>query len=124
MTTAESGKEPVTVSDLSRRNQTTAIQQSTRQGLRRRMSETFKLSPIEQLDALMKELLALQDLVLESGSPNGKPSESQMRRRDPDEVDAFWHDIRTRLWIGEDEIYPGVGEQSDLAEKNMENRRS
>ncbi|GAB1313955.1 hypothetical protein MFIFM68171_04165 [Madurella fahalii] len=55
-------------------------------------------SPIQQLDDLMNEILALQGLA-EPNSPDSR------KKRSSEEVKAFWGDVRAQLWINEDEIH-------------------
>ncbi|KXX79283.1 hypothetical protein MMYC01_203227 [Madurella mycetomatis] len=55
-------------------------------------------SPIQQLDDLMNEIIALQGLA--------NPSSPDLwERRYPEEVEAFWGGVRSQLWIDEDEIH-------------------
>lgn len=58
-------------------------------------------SPVQQLDALMSELLTWQRT-----SESTKPGLDQWwESRDRDDIEGFWKDVRTQLWVDDEEIY-------------------
>lgn len=59
------------------------------------------MSPIQQLDSLMGELLTWQG---KSGSGIPKGNQHQ-EPRDQDEIERYWRSVRTQLWVDENEIY-------------------
>lgn len=73
---------------------------------RRKRNDTS--SPIQQLDDLMNELLALQDLA----EPSTSGQQEEREERNPEEAEEFWTDVRTQLWIDDDEIYGATSDSS------------
>lgn len=69
------------------------------------------VSPIQQLDSLIGELLTWQG---KSGS--GVPKGNQHQEpRDQDETERYWRSVRTQLWVDENEIY-GEGPEKFVQE--------
>ncbi|KAK4033425.1 hypothetical protein C8A01DRAFT_49990 [Parachaetomium inaequale] len=54
-------------------------------------------SPIQQLDDLMSDLLTWQGV--------SEPRILELERRESPEVNGFWSNLRTQLWVDEEEIY-------------------
>ncbi|KAK3360085.1 hypothetical protein B0T25DRAFT_565029 [Lasiosphaeria hispida] len=76
--------------------------------------DTQPSSPAEMLDKLMQELQAL-DFEKDAGK------RETCEKRDPEEVKAFWDNVRAQLWIDDGEVYGDASsaEDSEKGEKKM-----
>ncbi|KAK3684875.1 hypothetical protein B0T22DRAFT_442096 [Podospora appendiculata] len=69
-------------------------------------------NPMQKLDILLDELEALSLRKPRDDSTTPENEEQQQDRRNSEEVDAFWRDVRAQLWIDDDEIYWGQTPQA------------